>query len=231
MNDLIQKSKLREIVVERITEYIRTRQWTAGTKIPSEAELADMFDVSRATVRLAIKSLQLSGVLYSRGGSGTYIAETALSVLENDELAEVMASPQNLRSLVQARYIIEPQLAALAAKNASEDEKNQLFDILNDMRQSEDIHSLMSYGYLFHQEIAKSSHNMILYDFFQSISVKLRGIRMVEGLTEQTFLEGISEHRAIAEAIALGNADKAKNLMQSHLLKDYAYYLDFSEIL
>ena len=119
MNDLIQKSKLREIVVERITEYIRTRQWTAGTKIPSEAELADMFDVSRATVRLAIKSLQLSGVLYSRGGSGTYIAETALSVLETDELAEVMASPQNLRSLVQARYIIEPQLAALAARRSS----------------------------------------------------------------------------------------------------------------
>ena len=232
MNDLIKKSKLREIVVERMIECIRTRQWAVGTKLPSESDLAEMFDVSRATIRSAIKSMQLSGILYSRGGSGTYIADTAHTVLENGELKAVLSDVQNLHSLVQSRYIIEPQLAALAAKNATESEVKQLFTVLENMQQhSGDIHSLMSHGYLFHQAVAKFSHNKVLYDFSQSISVKLRGLRLLEGLTLETFLEGISEHRAIAEAIAEGHAAKAKKLMQQHLKKDYSDYLKSPEIL
>ena len=231
MSDLIQKPKLREIVAERITEYIRNQQCKAGTKLPSEAELAGLLDVSRATVRSAIKSLQLSGVLYSRGGSGTYVTDRASAVLESGELKAVMSDRQDMYSLVQSRYIIEPQLAALAAKNASESEIEKLFEILEDMKKNDDIHSLMSNGYLFHQAVAKFSHNIVLYDFFQSVSVKLRGLRLLEGITHETFLEGRSEHGSIAKAIAAGDSEKAKKLMQRHLKKDYADYLQFSEIL
>ena len=159
MSDSIYRTKLCEDVADRIIEHIRSQQWAVGMRLPSEPELAALFDVSRATVRSAVKSLQLTGVLRSRSGSGTYVADSAPVVLETKELATVMADPQNLPSLVQARYILEPQLAALAAKNATADEIAQLFDILHTMEQNRDRHSLMIHGYRFHQAVAKFSHN------------------------------------------------------------------------
>ncbi len=212
-------------------ERIRTQQWTVGMKLPSEPELAELFDVSRATVRSAVKSLQIAGILRTRSGSGTYVTDAASLVLETRELASVMADPQNLYSLVQARYILEPQLAALAAKNASPEEVAQLFAILQQMEQNQDRHSLITYGYQFHQAVAQYSHNQVLYGFFQSAAGQLRGLRVLDSLTLQTFLDGITEHHAIAKAIREGDDALAKQLMRSHLKKDYAQYLERSEIL
>jgi len=231
MSDSIYRTKLCEDVADRIIERIRSQQWAVGMKLPSEPELAALFDVSRATVRSAVKSLQLSGVLRSRSGSGTYVADSAPVVLETKELAAVMADPQNLPSLVQARYILEPQLAALAAKNAVADEVAQLFDILHTMEQNRDRHSLMTHGYRFHQAVAKFSHNQVLYGFYQSAASQLRGLRVLDSLTLDIFLDGIGEHRAIAKAISEGDGALAKQLMRSHLKKDYAAYLERLDVL
>lgn len=231
MNDSIHRTKLCEDVAARIIERIRTQQWAVGMKLPSEPELAELFDVSRATIRSAVKSLQFSGVLRSRSGSGTYVADAAPLVLETKELAAVMADPQNINSLVQARYILEPQLAALAAKNATKEEVAQLFDILHTMGQNRDRHSLMSHGYRFHQAVAKFSHNQVLYGFYQSAASQLRGLRVLDSLTLEIFLDGITEHQAIAKAIAEGDGALAKQLMRSHLKKDYAAYWERLEIL
>lgn len=231
MNDFIHRTKLCEDVADRICERIRSQQWAAGMKLPAEPELAQRFDVSRATVRSAIRSLQLSGILHSRRGSGTYVADTAVLVLETRELASVMADPQNLHSLVQTRYILEPQLAALAAQKASTQEAEQLFDILRDMELHHDRHSLMTYGYRFHQAVAEFSHNQVLYGFYQSVAGQLRGLRLLDSLTLDTFIEGINEHRAIAKAIAEHDDTLAKVLMRAHLKKDYRSYLENLEVL
>ncbi len=231
MREFIQRTKLCDDVANCIIERIRSQQWTVGTKLPSEPELAQIYDVSRATVRAAVKNLRRLGVLRTQNGSGTYVADSACVVLESKELESVMADPQSVYSLVQTRYILEPQLAALAAKNATEAEIEQLFDILDTMEQNRDRHSLMAYGYQFHQAVAKFSHIEVLYGFFQSAAGQLRGLRVLESLTLETFLEGIAEHRSIAEAIAKGDDVLAKQLMRTHLKKDYEQYLQHPEIL
>ena len=231
MSDSIQRIKLCEDVANHMTERIRSQVWTVGSKLPPETELAELFDVSRATIRSAVKSLQLSGILYSRSGSGTYVSESAPLVLETRELADVMADPQNLYALVQARYILEPQLSALAAKNATQEEISKLFAILEQMKQHPDRHSLMTNGYRFHQAVAEFSHNQVLYGFCQSAAGQLRGLRVLDSLTLEVFLEGIEEHYAIARAIRDRDDALAKQLMRSHLKKDYAPYLQRPEIL
>lgn len=231
MSDSIHRTKLCEDVSNHIIERIRSQQWVAGGKLPSESELAALFDVSRSTVRSAVKSLQLSGILRSRAGSGTYISESAHMILETKELACVLSDPQNLYSLVQARYILEPQLAALAAKNATAEEVQQLFQILQAMKEKPDRHSLMANGYRFHQSVAEFSHNSVLFRFYQSAASQLRGLRVLDSLTLEVFLEGINEHQAIAKAIADGDDALAKQLMRSHLKKDYGPYLERLEVL
>ena len=231
MSDRIYRTKLCEDVSNRIIERIRTRQWSEGMKLPSEVMLAELFDVSRSTVRAAIKSLQIAGVLRSRSGSGTYVAESAALVLETRELASVMADPQNLFSLVQTRYILEPQLAALAAQNASDQEVEELYAILSDMEKDCNRHSLMSNGFRFHQAVARLSHNEVLYGLYQSVAWQLRGLRSLDALTLEVFLEGIGEHRAVADAIRKKDGALAKALMRSHLKNDYAQFLGNHEIL
>ena len=132
----MQKTKLCEDIANCITENIRSQKWKEGTKIPSEPALSELFGVSRDTVRTAVKLLQLSGVLCSRAGSGTYVHENASSILEARELASVISEPQNVHELLQARLILEPQLCALAVKNASDSEVEQLFSILQNMEKT-----------------------------------------------------------------------------------------------
>ncbi len=231
MSDYIQRTKLWEDVADQMIEHIRSRQWTVGMKLPSEPELANLFGVSRATVRSAIKLLQISGILHSRSGSGTFVAASAPAALETKELALVMSDPENLSSLVQTRYILEPQLVALAAQKATVAEVQKLFEITSLMEQNTDRHSLMSYGYQFHQAVAQYSHNQVLFGFYQSIARQMRGLRVLDSLTLKIFLEGIEEHRAIAKAILERDGALAKQLMRSHLRKDYGTYLERPEML
>lgn len=231
MNDTIHRTKLREDVEILIVERIRSGQWRAGSRLPSETALAEQFLVSRSTIRSAVKSLQLSGILRSKNGSGTYVTDNASTALENRELACVLSHPTGAQQLVQARYILEPQLAALAAKNASVSETEELFSILSRMEQQQDRHALMTDGYLFHQKIAQISHNTVLFDFYRSIAAQLRGLRVLESLTLKTFLEGVEDHRAIACAIQNRNDGLAKQLMRVHLKKDYGSYLPQASLL
>lgn len=230
MSDGIQKTKLCEDVANCITENIRSQKWKAGAKIPSEPTLAEAFGVSRSTVRTAIKLLQLSGVLRSKAGSGTYVQENASAILEARELAAVLSIPQNVHDLLQARCILEPQLSGLAAKNATEREIEQLFEILKEAEQCQDRHALMAHGYRFHQAVADFSHNKTLYGFCQSISSQFRGLRVLERLTLDTFLKGTQEHIEIAKAIKARDESLAKELMLEHLKKAYTVYLEETDI-
>ena len=150
MSETIQRTKLYEDVTERMLDHIRTETWAPGTKIPPEVELAKLFDVSRCTIREAVKSLQIAGFLRSRAGSGTFVSERAPTLLQTQALAGIMADPAALRELVQARYILEPQLAQMAAQAATEEEIRGLFAILDRMKRCQTRFELMSVGHQFH---------------------------------------------------------------------------------
>lgn len=225
MSNFLYKTKLFEEVAEHILEHIRTLEWQAGMRLPSEPELARYFEVSRSTVRLAIKSLQGSGVLYSRGGSGTYVADNAMLMLATHELANTMADPDNLKSLVQTRYILEPQFAALAAQHISSEDKKALLDIVSEMEKTKDRVSLTALGYRFHDTVAKAAHNAVLYGFYQSAAKQLQTLRFIDSISTEMLIEDIDEHRRIAEAIINGEGLLAKQLMRAHLKKDYSDYL------
>ena len=226
MKENIRRTKLSEDVANRMIEHIRSQEWLPGSKLPSEPDLAEYFGVSRATLRTAIKMLKLSGVLRSKNGSGTFVQQNATEILETKELATIISKPENVSELILARYTLEPQLCALAAKNATKEEINKLFELLDIMENHKEKHAYISYGSLFHQTIAEVSHNHILYDFCVSISSELRGLRLLEELTLDSFTKGFEEHRAIALAIKERDEEKARQLMISHLNTNYGKYLN-----
>lgn len=225
MSDSIFRNKLYEEVSLLIQERIRTEHWKAGDKLPPEAELAAQFDVSRSTVREAVRSLQKAGILRSKGGSGTYVTENAPMILLTQELASIMGDPDHLCDLVQARYLLEPQLAALAAEKATVQEKQHLLSIVEQMQQEHDRFRLMSLGHRFHMALASMSHNAVLCGFYHSAASQMRSMRVLDTLTLEVYLRGTSDHLLIAQAVVNGDGASAAQAMANHLFKDYAEYL------
>ena len=225
MSEPIFRIKLYEEVANQIQNRIRAEIWRAGDRIPAEADLAKEFDVSRSTVREAIRSLQLAGILHSRAGSGTFVAESAPMILLTRELAAMMSDPDHLYDLVRARYLLEPQLAALAAEKATVEEKAALLEIVDRMKAENDRFNLMSLGHRFHMELAAMSHNLILTGFYQSAASQMRSMRVLDSLTLEIYLQGIIDHGVIAQAVADGDRAAARAAMEAHLRKDYGTYL------
>ena len=225
MSESITRTKLFDDVSEHIVSNIRSGSWEPGSRLPSEVRLSELFDVSRSTVRTAIKVLQGEGILISRPGSGTFVSDHALVLLETRALLRIMADPENLFDLVHTRYVLEPELAFLAAKNAHPEEHEELFQSVARMETQKDRDHLMLRGFEFHRTLARITHNKVLYGFYQSLESQLRGLRVLDTLTLEVYLDGIEEHRRIAEAIAARNGPLAREMMRAHLQKDYAPYL------
>ena len=115
----ISKKKYYETISEQIEQAILSGEWAEGSRVPTEDELAGIFQVGRGSIREAITNLQMSGVLNSSPGIGTYVADNAISCINNHQLADMLNDPESLNDMVEARQILEPQLAAYAAEQAS----------------------------------------------------------------------------------------------------------------
>ena len=220
MSETIQRTKLYEDVTERMLDHIRTETWAPGMKIPPEVELAKIFRNCRLLLRVI-----LGCFLRSRAGSGTFVSERAPTLLQTQALAGIMADPAALRELVQARYILEPQLAQMAAQAATEEEIRGLFAILDRMKRGQTRFELMSVGHQFHLSLAQLAHNRVLYGFYVSAASQMRSMRVLESLTLEVYRSGIHEHAAIAEAIAHRDGALAAQRMREHLQNDYGPYL------
>lgn len=217
----ISRTKLFEDVSERIMEMIRSEEYPAGTRLPSEQQLAQRFEVSRNTVRGAIRSLSIFGLLRSINGSGTFVSERANVILEAQALASIMAHPDALLELVQARCVLEPQLAAMAARAASREEIDRLFEIVERMRGVEDHTAQINIGFSFHLELARMAHNRVLLGFYTSSAKQLRDMRLLGFPVPHNYARSTEDHLRIAEAIASRDPDLSQFQMRHHITLCY----------
>ncbi len=157
MIEPIQRSKLYEDVARRITEMVRDGEWLPGERIPTENALAERFEVGRSTVREAVKSLQIAGVLRSRTGKGTFVAENACSMIRSTELVKLLENGAEIADLVETRIAIEPAMAALAAQRCDGGGTILLQEILAAMERCETKSELLEEGHRFHSAVAEAA--------------------------------------------------------------------------
>src|SRR5512134_999370 len=117
----VQLSRLYEQIVEQIEQLILDGKLNPGDQLPSERELAEQFNVSRTAVREAVKALREKGLVEIEAGRGTFITHGVSKALRHSLDWMVRSGDGNrLADLVQVRYILEPEIAALAAEMATE---------------------------------------------------------------------------------------------------------------
>ena len=165
----ISKKKYYETISEQIEQAILSEEWAEGSRVPTEDELASIFQVGRGSIREAITNLQMSGVLFSSPGIGTYVADNAIACINNNHLADLLNDRENLDDIVQARLILEPRLAAYAAENASLVDIAKMQEAIDKAKSASNPEEWAATGHLFHNALADSCGNKILISLFKSL--------------------------------------------------------------
>lgn len=217
----LNKTTLSEEVIKIILNKIRKGQWRPGDKIPGEISLAESFQLSRNSLREALKFLELSGILHSRAGKGTFLTEDVLKSLHRMELIETLKNDSTLIELIETRLTIEPQLAYFAAERMSPENIKKLENSLEKSKKAiEDNSYTTMMGWEFHQLIGEAADNKILSNLLTSITEELRDNRFTYAydiISSEALLKEIEDHEIILEHIKNKEAKKVKNFIYDHI--------------
>jgi len=215
-----------ESVADQIVFLIRNHTFSEGSHLPTEADLATMFQVGRSSVREAIKSLQMAGILTSTAGRGTFVSDNAMIAIAHADLGELILDESALSELIEIRCILEPAAAALAAKRRTDEDIQKMQNAIEQMEVLDDRQQLLKFGYQFHLALISAGKNRAMTQLHDSIALQLLKMREKEFLTYEVYKRDSTTHREILNAIINRDENLAKDLMLRHLTTDYAAYRD-----
>jgi GntR family transcriptional repressor for pyruvate dehydrogenase complex len=216
---VIQTSRLYEQIVQQIEESILKGELSEGSQLPAERDLAKQFGVSRTAVREAIKALQEKGLVDAFPGRGTFVTNgTSNSMRRSLDRIIKSGEPDGLAYLVEVREILEPEIAALAAVRATDQDlaaMRESLDVMESARQDSD--AFIEADLDFHLALAEAAANPIVLSLIDSIVGLLREQRLrifrIPGGPEC----GQHHHMRILEAIQRHDPQEARAAMQAHL--------------
>jgi len=207
-----------EQIAERLADDIRSGVLAPGERLPSERDLARTLEVSRASVREALASLALQGVVETRPGAGTFVVGLPPSEPPHD------ASPS---AVLEARLALEPQVARLAAARGQGDEAAE--KLLEAMEtEPVDIATWNASDRLFHRQLAVMTGNPVLLAFADHVA-SLMDEPLWQRLRDDSIAQPgrtrihVAEHRMIYEAIVAGDAEAAAFYSLQHINRVRAY--------
>ncbi len=210
-----------EKVIGQVEEAIFSGQLSPGDRLPSERELAERFELSRMTVRDALRVLESSGLVEIKvgAGGGAFVREPNFDPFRNSVSAMLRAKKTSLLELAEARKIIETATVALAAQRATPQDLKALREAVDSARKAlkaGDVH-YMPHSVKFHLALAEASKNNILKLTVTSFRSLLSGVFEEILPTRDMAERAIKDHGAIYRAIQNGDSARARKVMEEHL--------------
>lgn len=207
--------KIYEQVVLRIQEMLQNGTLTVGDKLPPERDLATTFQVSRSSIREAIRSLQEKGIVESKRGNGTFVVNTG-DIIE--PLAEAVTEQRiYLLQIMEFRQAIEPPMAGLAARNATQEQLQVIAAIIEEKAPEFPQGKPWEKDIRFHSAIAKASGNPLFEQALFNASTALEETRQAPLQSPERMAASCSMHKEIFSAIAAGDESLATETMHRHL--------------
>lgn len=208
-----------EQVVFQVGDMIRQGKLKPGDRLPPERELAKRLGISRASLRAGLRFLAAMGVLTSRHGSGTYIADGPPALAS--EPLRMMAALHGFSpdEMFEARSHLEVGLAGLAAEHANDDHLATMAEEVAEMYASlDDPQQYLIHDIRFHRAVAAGSNNQILAALMDMVSAVMYERRR-ETVSRATDLkESVAMHRKIYRLIRARKPDEARAAMREHLV-------------
>jgi len=215
----IQSNKVFEQIAEQIEKRILSGELRSGDRLPTERELSEQFHASRTAVREAMKTLAQRGLVDMRPGRGTIVIDGTSRAMRNS-LGLMMRVGQagSSANLVEVREIIEPEIAALAAIRATDEEIAAMHEAVVVMDANlHEANAFIAADNDFHRALAKGTQNILILTLVDSIvgmlSEQRKQIFSVSGGPER----GQVHHKQILDCVVRREAKAAREAMRAHL--------------
>jgi GntR family transcriptional regulator, transcriptional repressor for pyruvate dehydrogenase complex len=211
-------SRSRLALADQVAQELSSGTLAAGDKLPSERDLATRWGVSRPVVREVLRSLEERGLIVVSPGRGAFVREpTATDVVRplDSLFRRRQATP---RDLVEARTMIEPRAAALAAERAEPADLAAMSRALQAFNDSAALLDRARWDVAFHAAVVRGSHNPVIETLFASIATLTLELMLRSLGDPSVSREGVPLHQEIFEAIRERDPDRARDAMSGHLL-------------
>lgn len=207
-----------ETIVEYVRDLLERGELRPGDRLPPERTLARQTGVSRSSVRVGLRALATMGIIQSRHGSGTFIADGP-PTLESEPLHFLAALHGFTREeMFEARRLIEVGVAGLSATRATGEQVAAIAEEVTSMFASLDSpHDFLRHDIRFHQAVASASGNPILASLVEMLSQVFYERRRETVGQARDFRESADMHRRIYMAIRQRDAAAARDAMDRHL--------------
>ncbi|UOE47239.1 FadR family transcriptional regulator [Mucilaginibacter sp. SMC90] len=216
----MKNQKLSDQVSAKIRQDILDGKYKAGEKIPAEPELMKAYEVGRSSIREAIKSLAMSGILKVQQGSGTFVNE----VLPEENMTERLRVA-DFDEINAVRKLLEEEIVRLAVENHTQAELNEIEKQLTLRKQAiteEDRPACTNADIAFHLAIANASHNKVLASLYQNFTHTIRTFfskREAQGIGH--FAMSHHLHAELLQAIKNKRKKQAQELIRNILDHNY----------
>ena len=211
-----------EEVVTRLREMIQSGELSAGDRLPPERDLAKLLGVSRPTLRAGIRSLATVGILQSRQGAGTFVAEAEESPTLDSSPLRLMAALHGFTSdeMFEARLALEMSIAGLAAKRVTSEQMTTLAEEIAGMYASlNEPEQYLVHDMRFHQIVAAASGNRILTSLMNMVATILFEYRSKTVKRATDLKESAEQHHNIYRALRDHDHEGAEQAMHDHLVE------------
>lgn len=211
-------------VVGKLGASILDGTYVPGDRLPNEEALQDLYGVSRTSVREAVKFLSAKGMIEARPRLGMVVREPdAWNLLDPEVLAwrqdGLGDDPLLVRSLLEARRVIEPAAAAMAASRASAADLAAIEAGYLGMKANlpGDLEACCKADLAFHAAIIKASKNIVFRHLVATLGAALEASFKVSTGLSEAYERTLGAHEAVLDAIRLKNPDAARQRMQALL--------------
>lgn len=216
----ISKKRLSDQVAQELQTMISNNIYKVGEKLPVENELAQMFKVSRVTVREAVRKLSVMGILDVRQGGGTFVKGLTPESFMKPVLPMLALNKKNLSDIFEVRMLIECKSAELAAQNVSQSQLEQLRRLLEEMDAcalQNDLEAYNEWDMQFHYLIAESCGNEVLKTIQRLVGDMVKDAIYASLKAPNALALSCIYHKRIVEALSTGDAIRAQEDMRAHL--------------
>ncbi|MCY6355041.1 FadR/GntR family transcriptional regulator [Clostridium sp. ZS2-4] len=217
----IKPTRVYEQVIEQVKQMVLNEELKKGDKLPSEKELSAQLGVSRASIREALRALEVIGLLDCRQGEGNFVKENLENSLFEPLSIMFMLNKSKPQEIFQLRTVIEVETAGLTAKLITEEELKELKRLMDIAKNCEDEDEKYKLYKEFHYNIAKASKNLLILTILNTISTLSDSVindarfRILENKNNKNIID--YHHQSIYRALAKHDSQEAAIGMGMHM--------------
>jgi GntR family transcriptional regulator, transcriptional repressor for pyruvate dehydrogenase complex len=218
--EAIKRTPIVEQVMKNLQQLIVEREYKPGDKMPTEKEACEMFHVGRSTIREAYRMMQIIGILESRQGSGSVIAQNTSQRLQSTAKNWFKENEADISDYMEVRLALEPMTARLAIERATDEDIKHIEQIHKQFCKSvkqNDILEMCKYDEAFHLSIAEASHNQLFVKMGKIIADCIIEYRIRAFSIKDNANHALIPHEEIWQAIYNRNCQQGEDAVIQHL--------------